>query len=130
MQDEPSKSSPRIRVKREPGIYYREGARGRRYMFPYRDSDGKQRWKTVEGGLQDAKDERNAMRRKLRGGEVVRPIEHQRMAFQDVADEWLRRREGRIGERTHERYGEQLRSVYADIGGLYIAGITRERLAE
>jgi hypothetical protein len=45
----------RVSVKRHPGVYFREGADGRRrYEITYRDSTGKRRWETVDGNLDDA----------------------------------------------------------------------------
>jgi len=127
MQNEPSK---RVRVKKHPGIYYREGKRGRRYMFPYRDSDGRQRWKSVEGKLEDALDERNAMRRKLRGGEVVRPSESHRLTFEDAAREFLVAKKPGLSERTHETYKLQLERAFAFIGERFVASLRREDMAE
>src|SRR3954468_4318834 len=44
-------SQPR-RVRVAPGIYYRALPRGRRrYEFTYTDSDGRQQWQVVNGGL-------------------------------------------------------------------------------
>src|SRR5215217_166093 len=105
MQSEPSK---RVRVKKHPGIYYREGKRGRRYMFPYRDSEGRQRWKTVEGDLQDALDARNDLRRRMRNGEPVRPSESQSLKFDEAAREFLVAKKPGLSERTHETYKLQL----------------------
>jgi hypothetical protein len=50
-----NRNTGRIRTK-VPGIYYRETESGeRRYSFTYRDSGGRQHWRTVDGGLDEAK---------------------------------------------------------------------------
>jgi hypothetical protein len=60
-----------VRVRRS--IYYRLDATGkRRYMITFVDSTGRQRWKTIEGGLREADAELEAIRRRARRGGDVR----------------------------------------------------------
>ncbi len=121
MQNEPSK---RVPVKKHPGIY----KRGKRYTFPYRDSEGRQHWKTVEGGLQDALDARNELRRRKRGGERV-VFDNRRLTFRDAAREFFVAKSGSLGERTPKTYKEQLERVYPYIGGRLVTSLRREDIA-
>jgi integrase len=129
MQEQGTK---RVRVKSDPGIYYREGRNGkRRYQFQYRDSNGRQRWKTVEGGLEAARDARNETRRKLRQGEIVRPVaKSSRAKFQGVAQEWLVARRPKWAERTHEDYKLKIDRVDPYIGDRWIDSLSEDDVAE
>ena len=49
-----SQPNPR-RVNVERGIYFRQTAAGRRYEIGYQGSDGRWRWRVVEGGLKEAR---------------------------------------------------------------------------
>src|SRR3954452_6283268 len=118
MQSEPSK---RVPVKRHPGIY----KRGKRYTFPYRDSEGRQHWKTVEGGLQDALDERNELRKRQRGGKVVKTF-NPRLTFRQAAQDFFAVKGASLSERTPQTYKEQSERVYPYIGERPVASIRRE----
>ena len=54
-----------------PGVYRRVGADGKPvFEIGYRDRDGRQRWQTVAGGLQDAVAAREEARSRVRRGEL------------------------------------------------------------
>jgi integrase len=93
----------RIRVK--PSIYYRQvGARGRSYEVTYLDSDGKRRWRTIDGNLVDAEAALGELQGKLRRGEPVRP---HRMRFDELAELWFAQLT--VSERTRELYESNMR---------------------
>ena len=125
MQNETSKRH----ATRYPGIFYREGKRGRRYMFSYRDSDGRQRWKSVDGDLQNARDEQEETRKRRRRGETVRPF-NPRLTFREAAAQFFAVKGASLGERTPQTYREQLERVYPFIGDRPVASIRREDIAE
>src|SRR5215218_8562232 len=85
MHAERTTRSPRIKT-RVPGIYYRNEASGRRYSFTYRDSSGRQRWQTVDGGPDDAKAAKAAMEVRKGRGERIEPT---RLTFEQAATRWL-----------------------------------------
>ena len=90
----------RTKVRGHRGIYYRLAADGRRrYEITYRDSDGRQRWKTVDGGLQDAKADLEELRGRMRRGERVAPT---RFTLTELVDLWLSQLEGQRRPRTIE----------------------------
>jgi integrase len=78
-----SKPTQRHTKTRHPGVY--RGSSGR-YEIVYRDSDGRQRWETVPGNLEDAKARQAEIRSKLGKGERVALT---RRTFADWAEEWL-----------------------------------------
>ena len=99
-----SQPSPR-RVNVERGIYFRQTAAGRRYEIGYQGSDGRWRWRVVEGGLKEARAARAEVISALARGQRVAPS---RRAFADVADTWLATKM-RLAPRTRQRYEEILR---------------------
>ena len=116
----------RVKVKGRRGIYYREGADGRRYEITFRDSEGRQRWKVVSGGLKDAEAALEDVRGKLRRGERVSPT---KATFNEVADAWLAT-QSELRPRTLEAYESALR-VYLRprFGRLRIAQLTEDHVA-
>jgi integrase len=76
-------SQPR-RVRVERGIYVRGSDT---YEITYTDSDGRQRWKTIDGGLKAARAARGDILAKLHRGERVAPPA--KLTLMEVADEWL-----------------------------------------
>jgi integrase len=93
-------------VRNRPGIFVRETARGeRRYMVFYRDSDGRQRWKTVGPSLREAIAFQDEVRSKKRKGERVVPS---KATLAEVADQWLAAQH-RLRPRTRETYATSLR---------------------
>jgi hypothetical protein len=74
MRTESSQSAPRrTRVKGHPGIFVRESTRGRRYEITFVGSDGRRRWRTIEGNLADADAALAKVKTQLHAGERVLP---------------------------------------------------------
>jgi integrase len=90
----------RHKTKRQ-GIYYREGADGRRhYSVHYRDSAGKSRSKTIEGGMREAEAALDSLRDRMRKGERVLPS---KVTFGEYAETWLDA-QTQLRPRTTEAY--------------------------
>jgi integrase len=72
----------------ERNIYRRVSASGKTiFEIGYRDSAGKQRWQTVEGGITAARAARDDVRGRKGRGEQVRP--NPGLRFGEAADAWL-----------------------------------------
>ena len=80
-----SQPSPR-RVKSSVAFTFGRRAVGRRYEIGYQGSDGRWRWRVVEGGLKEARAARAEVVAKLARGEQVAPA---RVTFGGLADAWL-----------------------------------------
>src|SRR4051794_39067796 len=90
----------------KPGVYARQDAQGRiRYEITFRDSTGKQRWKTVEGGVTAAVHARQDILAKMRRGERV---VSSRITFEELAAHWLKQK-GNITEHSWRWYELALR---------------------
>lgn len=94
------------RVRVERGIYKRQTRDGaNRYEVAYLDSDGRQRWRTVEK-LQEARDLRAELVSKVNRGERVAPS---KITLTEFADAWLATQEARLRPTTHSLYSTYLR---------------------
>jgi integrase len=83
-----SKASAGRRERVERNIYRRTSAEGRKvFEVGYRDSTGRQRWRTVEGGIRAARVVRDDLLAKRGRGERVQP--NPRLRFEDAAEAWL-----------------------------------------
>ncbi len=82
MQDKPSRPPRRVKTK-APGVYRSISGK---YEIAFRDSDGRLRFKTVEGSFEVAKAERAELLGRMRKGEAVRPA---RQSFGEFAEVWL-----------------------------------------
>lgn len=81
-----SKAGRRERVERN--LYRRTNASGRAVLeVGYRDSAGRQRWRTVEGGIRAARAVRDELLSRRGRGERVQP--NPRLRFEAAADAWL-----------------------------------------
>ena len=120
------RNSARKRTK-FPGIYYRQTENGeRRYMFTYRDSGGRQRWRTVEGGIDEAKAAQADLVVRKAKGERIQPT---RLTFADAATRWLDSKT-RLRERTRIGYEGALRNhLLPVLGTRTIHAITEDDLA-
>jgi integrase len=116
-------TTPRgVRVER--GIY-QDPATGR-YEITYTDSDGRQRWKTVTGGLREARRVRADVVSKLGRGERVAPS---RQTFREVSEEWLATQTGGLRPRTKNVYGTSLRlHVYPMLGRVRVQDVDEDRI--
>jgi integrase len=97
-------NAPR-RVHIERGIYFRDTQAGRRYEIVFTDSNGRQRWKVVSGGLREARAARAEVVAKLARGERVAPS---RFTLQEIAGTWLGS-QTHLRPRTLDRYETVLR---------------------
>jgi integrase len=117
----------RTAVPKHPGIYFRVGANGkRRYEITYTDSDGKRRWKVVDGSLQAAMTAREELRGRIRKGERVVPT---RMTVAEVAEAWFAS-QANLRPRTRERYEMALRvHVLPRLGRARVSSLTVDDVA-
>jgi integrase len=78
----------RVKVPREPYLYERRSAAGRRvFEVGWRDPDRRQHWRTVEGGLLAARAERDRiLGARASGGQ---PTANPRLRFGEAAEQWL-----------------------------------------
>jgi integrase len=115
-----SSSSRRERV--EPGVYTRVNAQGRKtYEIGFRDAQGRQRWRKVEGGISAARKalaEAHASR--ARGERVAADP---RLRFNDAADAWWDARATRLRPMTQTTYSAALRHLRQRFGRLRLADI-------
>ena len=88
------------------GVYYRETPKGRRYEISFTDSDGRRRWKTIDGGLREAEAAREELRRKRRRGERIAPSRVP--TFREFAATWLDS-QSQLRPRTIEKYDGAIR---------------------
>lgn len=99
-----SRNGSRQRV---PGVYVRRDARGQRvFEIGFRDSDGRQRWQTVEGGVTAA--ERTLADRKARMGRGERVAPKPTLTFGDAAGEWLESQVAALRPATQRSYRSHL----------------------
>jgi integrase len=83
-----SKPNPGRRERVERNIYARTSAQGRKVLeVGYRDSAGRQRWRTVNGGVRAARAVRDELLARRGRGERVQP--NPRLRFEQAADAWL-----------------------------------------
>lgn len=105
---------PPRRVRVERGIYMNPATGG--HEIEYTDLSGRIRWKTVPGGLEEAR---------LARAEAQR----QRLAFATVAEEWLSR-QTHLRPRSYEGYARALRRhCFPRIGERPIAAVDEEAIA-
>src|SRR5437763_13441731 len=95
MQPEP-KQPRRVRVAR--GVYRNPSTGG--YEIQFTDSDGRCRWKVVQGGLREARLARAEVEAKLGRGERVAPS---RRPLAEVGEEWLASQH-HLRKRTRQLY--------------------------
>jgi hypothetical protein len=118
----------RVSVAGKPGIYFRKLSDGsKRYEVSYTDSDGRRRWKMVDGGQRDAERARRAILAEMDKGQRVAPS---REKFEIVAERWLERQEGVLRPRTVGRYRSDVRvHLLPRFGHLRLDEITEDRVA-
>ena len=97
----PSDSRKRHKTKRA-GIYFRLGPDGktRTYIVRYRDSAGKSRSKTIDGGMREAEAFLDNLRDRQRKGERIAPS---RATFGEFAETWLDA-QSQLRPRTRDAY--------------------------
>jgi len=121
------RAGTRRSVEGKPGIYVRADVRGRtRFEFTYRDTAGKQRWQTVEGGVTAAVHARQDILAKMRRGQRVISS---RISFAELATHWLRQKSN-LRQSSHRCYERALQKhVLPSIGRLRISHITTDDIA-
>jgi integrase len=122
------RSIRRTAMKGRPGIYRRVAADGRAvFEIGYRDRDGRQRWQTVAGGLQDAVVAREEARGRVRRGERSAPS---RVRFADLAGEWIAGQTAVLRPRSLRSYRGGLRChVLPRLGHLFVDQIREDDVA-
>lgn len=122
-----AKASPRrLRVKRHPGVYYRETSSGRHYEITYYDSDGRRRWERVPGSLEDAVARRADIVGKKHRGDRVAPST---LRFAEFANAWLDVQTN-LRPRTKTEYERQIRlHLIPRLGKLKIQDINEDHIA-
>ncbi len=116
----------RTRSSRYPGVYYRDGKTGRRYEISFSDSDGRRRWKVVDGGEKEALAALDDVRTRKRKGERVAPT---RVTLGEVWKPWLDA-QAQLRPRTRERYDVAFRcQIVPRLGRLRVSEITEDHVA-
>jgi integrase len=96
-------AAPMVKT-RTPGIY----KRGERYLFSYRDTDGKQRWESCRT-LEEARRAKSARSTDIARGEFEPRL---RLTLREYALEWVERYQGRgrrgFRDHTRDEYRRQL----------------------
>jgi integrase len=100
-----SNASRRERVERN--VYRRTTADGKTaYEIGYRDSDGRQRWQVVQGGIRAARTQLADVKARMGRGERVAPAPH--LSFREAADRWLEAQAATLRPATREAYKSSL----------------------
>ncbi len=98
---------PTRRKRVEPGIYHRTGADGQgRYEIAFRDSDGRQRSQTIEGGIKAARTALATVKSEMGRGRRVAPSP--RLTFDTAADRWWDARASKLRPATQDAYRHAL----------------------
>jgi len=114
---------------RYPGVYFRLDAKGnRRYQIRYRDSNGRDIFKTVEGNEKDALRQRNQILERMHKGErVVRS----NMTVKELGEEYLRTQTTHLKASTINHYGYVLDHwVFPRLGDKKIADVDVNVIAD
>lgn len=128
MQPNASKPARRRHVAGHRGVYVREDASGRpRFEFVFRDSTGRQRWRTVDGGVTAAAAARADVQARMRRGERV---VSSKITFAELAATWLKQVIG-IRQSSWRWYESALRRhVLPSIGRMRVSEITVDDVAQ
>jgi len=123
-----SKVSSSRRQRVEPGIYCRTDASGRQtFEIGFRDAQGRQRWRRVEGGIKAARAalaEAHAAR--SRGERVAADP---RLRLSDAADAWWRARVENMRPATQATYKSALKHLDERFGRARLSDITPSDVA-
>lgn len=122
-----AKPARRTRVENHRSIYFREVAGRRRYEITFYDTQGRRRWRTVPGGLREAKAALEAEHEKTRRGETTAPAVSPRVS--EYVQLWLARKV-RLRPRTRLVYETNLRlHVVPRLGRLRIGDLRTDDVA-
>jgi integrase len=124
---QPNGNPRRVRVKRHPGVYYREGSAGRHYEITYYDSAGRRRWERVPGDLDDAVARRaQIVRDKHRGERVGRTL----LTLREHAPIWLEQQH-QLRPKTRSEYERHLTQHVLPVLGRYrLTDINEDHIAQ
>jgi integrase len=112
------------RTRVEPGIYARPDGR---LEIGYRDAQGRQRWRVVEGGVTAARKQLTAAKAQRDRGDHV-PA-GPRLSFNAAADAWLDARVSRLRPNTQATYRTHLAHLREHFGRVKLAAITPAAIA-
>lgn len=102
-------SKRREAVKGKPGIYRSTDSQGKqRFEITFRDSDGKQRWQRVEGGVRAAERAKVDVLARMGKGEKVAPM--RRLTFSIAAAAYLKSQESKLRPATIALYSSAIRN--------------------
>ena len=115
-------NQPSRRQRVEPGIYTRTDATGRQaFEIGFRDSQGKQRWRRVEGGIKAAR--RALADAHAARGRGERVAADPRMTFNAAADAWWDARATQLRSTTQAVYGSSLKRLRDRFGRMRLSDI-------
>lgn len=116
-------SSQRRRQRVETGIYERSTADGRkRFEIGWRDSQGRQRWREVDGGIMAARNALAVEHAKRARGE--RPAADPRLRFREAADRWFESRVAKMRPSTIATHSSALKHLDERFGRQRLSDIT------
>ena len=120
--------SQRTSTKHE-GVYYRLNAKGeRRYQISYVDSTGRRVFKTVEGGLEDARRARAQVLERMHRGERVAPS---KLTVAELADEYMDTQTSHLRESTRITYQGSIDAhIKPKLGHLKVSEVREGHIAE
>jgi integrase len=125
MQNEVSQTARRVQVER--GVYMRPGTSPVVYEITWSEG-GRQFWRTIKGGLREARAARgDAIARLARGERVVRT----KLTFGEYAAEWIGQQEGQLRPKTVRAYRDRLRlHVLPKLGRRKLASLDVDDVAD
>jgi integrase len=115
--------STQRRTRVESGIYRRPDGR---LEIGYRDAQGRQRWRVVEGGIAAARKQLTAARAQRDRGDHAPDA---RLTFDVAADAWLEARVPRLRENTRLTYAKHADHLRARFGRMKLSAITPDLVA-
>jgi integrase len=119
-----SSSKPTRRIRVERGIYRRPGGS---FEVGWRDATGRQRWRTVDGGVMAARRALAEAHTQRARGE--RPPADPRLTFAAAADRWWEGRAVRLRPATQASYAARLQHVRGVLGHRRLTDISSADVA-
>ena len=120
-----SSSKPTARRTRvEPGVYTRPNGT---FEIGWRDATGRQKWKTVDGGIRAARARLAEEHAKRARGEKT--ADNPRLTFSDAADAWWSARVVKLKPATRSAYAASLKHLREHFGRTRMTSITPNDVA-